>query len=289
MSSRRRTLPFCLRTINKYANPGKYPIFIHYFDDIYKSKLRKIIIKAIAGRNLKFMKVPYSSPKNVSEDEMFFNRKEFDYVRNSFPRERKGYLHMCNFINNIYKYKNTEVHKFDYLRVYDDECGYLTDIPFEPAKFISERGIEFAAQFYEKRLKNGAPHSGHLATRTNLFDFLLYYLEKNKIVPKSKELFDCINSDNPKWNFHFLKWADTYVIKTSVFKSKNWKDWITAINASGGTYKYRWGDNEIYTLFGLMNYEYGVYDLGFVKKGIHHQSKFRALQDIAPSIKELNK
>ena len=101
-------------------------------------------------------------------------------------------------------------------------------------------------------------------------------LIENEDGTKSKELFDCLKSDNPKFNFHFLKWADTYVIKTSVFKSKKWKNWINSINSSGGVYKYRWGDNEIYTLFGLMNYEYGVYDLGFVKKGIHHQSKFRA-------------
>lgn len=288
ISSRRRTLPFCLRSINKYANPGNYPIFIHYFDSIYDSKIRRFLNKTIAGRNIEFIKVPYKSPGHVSEKQMFFNRKNFEYVRDSFPRSRKGYLHMCNFMNNIYGYQNTKIHKFDYLRVYDDECGYNKKAPFEPAKFISEKNIEFAAHFYQKRLKNGAPHSGHIATRTKLFDFLKFYLEKNNIVPRSKELFECIKSENPEWNFHYLKWADTYIIKTSVFKSKEWKNWIDAVNLNGGVYKYRWGDNEIYTLFGLMNYEYGVYDLGFVEKGIHHQSKFRKLQDIAPSIKNLN-
>lgn len=282
-------MPFCLRTINKYANPGNYPIFIHYFDDIYKSKFRKTIIKAIAGRNLKFLKVPYSSPKNISEDEMFYNRKEFDYVRNSFPRSRKGYLHMCNFINNIYRYPNTKIHEFDYLRVYDDECGYNEKIPYEPAKFISDNGIELAAQFYEKRLKNGAPHSGHIATRTNLFEFTKFYLDKRNLVPKSKDLFECLKGKNPKWDFHFLKWADTYVLKTSIFESNEWKRWILSVNENGGVYKYRWGDNEIFTLFGLIHFEYGVYDLGFVSKGIHHQSKFRRLQDIAPCIKDLEK
>ena len=129
---------------------------------------------------------------------MFYNRKNFEYVRNSFPKSRKGYLHMCNFINNIYKYKNTKIHEFDYLRVYDDECGYLCPIPYEPVKYISERGIEFVAQFYEQRLKNGTPHAGHLATRTKLFDFLLYYIQKNNIVPKSKDLYECINDKKPR-------------------------------------------------------------------------------------------
>ena len=122
LSSRRRTLPLCLRSINKYANPGKFPIFIHYFDNIYNSKIRRLLTKAIAGKNISFINVPYESPSNISESEMFFNRTEFEYVRNSFPKSRKGYLHMCNFISNIFKYSNTKIHEFDYLRFYDDEC-----------------------------------------------------------------------------------------------------------------------------------------------------------------------
>lgn len=287
ISSRKRALPFCLKSINRNANPGKYPIFIHYFDDIYSSKISQILTKLIAGNNIDFINIPYKSPPHIPETEMFFNRTEFEYVRKSFPKSRKGYLHMCHFINNIYNYKNTKIHNFDYMRVYDDECGYMQPVPFEPVKFIADKGIDFAAQFYEQRLKDGKPHSGHIATRHKLFEFLLYYMDKNNIIPKSKDLLDCLKSKKPEKSFHYLKWADTYVLKTSIFRSLEWKRWISAINKSGGVYKYRWGDNEIYTLFGLMHFEYGVYDLGFVKKGIHHQSKFRRLQDIAPNIKNL--
>lgn len=288
LSSRKRALPLCLKSINSNANPGNYPIFVHYFDDIYSSKTWQTVTKLSIGRNIEFIKVPYKSPAHVPEIEMFFNRTEFEYVRNSFSRSRKGYLHMCNFINNIYGYENTKIHKFDYLRVYDDEAGYMRPIPFEPAQFIAENGIEFAAHFYEQRLKDGIPHSGHLATRTKLFEFLTHYMAKYNIVPKSKELFNCLRDENPEKAFHYLKWADTYVLKTSVFESLEWKRWISAVNEDGGVYKYRWGDNEIYSLFGLMHYDYGVYDLGFVKQGIHHQSKFRRLQDIAPNIKNLD-
>lgn len=288
LSSRKRALPLCLKSINSNANPAKYPIFVHYFDDIYSSKIWQKFTKLSIGKNIEFVQVPYKSPEHILESEMFFNRKEFEYVRNSFPRSRKGYLHMCNFINNIHGYENTKIDQYDFLRVYDDEAGYMRPIPFEPVQFIAEKGIDFAAHFYEQRLKDGAPHAGHIATRTNLFEFLKYYMDKNNIVPKSKDLFDCMRDENPEKAFHYLKWADTYVIKTSVLKSSEWQSWISAINRDGGVYKFRWGDNEIYTLFGLMNYEYGVYDLEFVKKGIHHQSKFRRLQDIAPNIKNLD-
>ena len=195
---------------------------------------------------------------------------------------------MCNFIINMYKYENTLIHNYDYLRVYDDEAGYLKKIPFDPAKYLHENSIEFAAQFYEKRLKGGKPHAGHIATKYKLLDFLIYFIEKYNIKPKSKELVDCLNHSDPENQFHYLKWADTYVIKTKVFESETWKTWTEEVNKNGGVYKYRWGDNEIYTLYGLMQYEYGVHDLGFVRNNIHHQSKFRRIQDIAPSIKNIN-
>ena len=289
LSSRTRALPFCLRSINKLANPKQYPIFVHYFDEIYSGKIHQKLIQFYAGSNIEFLNVPYKSPLHVPESEMFFNRVELEYVRKSFPRSRKGYLHMCNFINNLYGYEGTKIHNYDYVRVYDDEAGYLQPVPFEPASHIEEKGVEFAAHFFEQRLKNGKPHAGHYATRTKLYEFLVSYLESNNITPKSKDLYDCLKHPNAEEQFHYLKWADTYVIKTSVFETTAWKKWIAAVNQSGGVYKYRWGDNEIYTLFGMMQFEYGVYDLGFVKDGIHHQSKFRGLQDVAPNIKHLDR
>ena len=48
----------------------------------------------------------------------------------------------------------------------------------EPASYIEEKGVEFAAHFFEQRLKNGAPHAGHYATRTKLFEFLVDYLSR---------------------------------------------------------------------------------------------------------------
>ena len=162
-----------MHSINRNANPEKCPIFVHYFDDIYASRLLQSIVHTSIGRNIHFLQVPYKSPDHIRESEMFFNRTEFEYVRKSFPRSRKGYLHMCHFINNIYRYPNTRIHEFDYLRVYDDEAGYNKTLPYDPSHHLSSIGVEFGAQFYEQRLKNGAPHAGHLATRTKLFEFLL--------------------------------------------------------------------------------------------------------------------
>ena len=56
----------------------------------------------------------------------------------------------------------------------------LKKIPYEPTKFLAENNIDFAAYIFEQRLKNGSPHSGHLATRTNLYEFLLSYMNEIK-------------------------------------------------------------------------------------------------------------
>ena len=191
ISSRKRCLPFCINSISKLANPEKYPIYVHYFDDIYDNVIRRI---ATAGfrSNIKFSSVPYKTPAFLSESELFYNRTNFEYVRNSFSRNRKGYLHMCHFIINIYKHENTNIHSHDYVRFYDDESGYLTKIEDDPSHLLHAKGLEFGALFYDKRLKDGAPHAGHLATRHKLYEFLVWYMETNNIKPKSKEMVEML-------------------------------------------------------------------------------------------------
>jgi hypothetical protein len=73
-----------------------------------------------------------------------------------------------------------------------------------------------------------------------------------------------------------------------MFKSQLWKEWIGFVNKSGGIYKYRWGDNEIISLFVHMIQD-EIYDFNLVDSGVHNQGKFRHLQDIAPGVKDLTK
>ena len=68
--------------------------------------------------------------------------------------------------------------------------------------------MNFAAYIFEQRLKNGSPHSGHLATRTNLYEFLLSYMDENQIIPKSKgpknEVALPVRAKKPKNSFCFF-------------------------------------------------------------------------------------
>ena len=114
------------------------------------------------------------------------------------------------------------------------------------------------------------------------------FLKNNNITPKNKKLLNLLDSDTAESDFHFLDWCDTYVLKTSMFKTDIWKLWINEVNESGGIYKYRWGDNEIISLFAHFVQE-EIFDFKAVEEGYHDLGKYRRLQDTAPSVQDLNK
>ena len=87
---------------------------------------------------------------------------------------------------------------------------------------------------------------------------------------------------NAERNFHYLPWADSYIFKTKMFKTDLWKEWVSAVNKNGGIYKYRWGDNEIYSLFYLIYSDKPIYNMKLVEKGYYNQGLFRGIQNIAP-------
>ena len=87
---------------------------------------------------------------------------------------------------------------------------------------------------------------------------------------------------------HYFPWADSYIIKLDIFYSTLWKAWSEEFNKMGGIYKYRWGDNEINSLFGLMLQENGIFNLKTVENGYHNQGGSRHIQDTAPSISNVN-
>jgi len=289
ISSRGRCIGPSIKSLwDNFNHKYDYPVYVHYFDDIYDNEDFQKAIREATSDNVHFMSVPYSTPSFIKEEDMFYNRKNVWYAANSFPIQRKGYLHMCNFTSNMYGYDNTELHKYDYIMTHDDESGYVMEMPYNPFEVIEDKDEAMGAYIAGKRLKNGMPHQGHLDTRIGLWDFTKSFLIDNNIEPKSDKLRELLDDDQSHLNFHFLDWCDTYVIKTEMFKSDLWKKWIKAVNDSGGVYKYRWGDNEVISLFAHI-YSGGIHNLKTVEEGIHDQGMFRRLQDIAPGVKDLRR
>ena len=289
ISSRDRCIKYCLKSLwDNFNYKYDYPVFVHYFDDIYDSKDFQEKIRSITSQNIYFISVDYKTPDFIQENELFYNRKDIWYVKKSFPIERKGYLHMCNFTSNMYGYPNTHLHEYDFIMTHDDEAGYNTEPLFNPFVKIQEKKVDIAAYFVGQRLKNGSPHQGHLDTRIGLWDFTKKFMIENDIIPKSVQLNNLLSDKDAHENFHYIDWCDTYVINNSIFKTNLWKKWIKAVNEDGGIYKYRWGDNEIVSLFAHMHQK-EIYNLNLVSNGCHDQGMFRKYQNYAPGVKDLKR
>ena len=289
ISSRDRCIGHSIKSLwDNFNYKHDYPVYVHYFDDIYDSNEFQSSIRSATSKNTHFVSVPYETPSFVREQDLYYNRTDIHYVRSSFPIYRKGYLHMCNFTSNMFGYANTELDKYDFIMTHDDESGYTKELTCDPFKVMSDRPESFGAFFVGQRLKNGQPHQGHLDTRIGLWDFTKNFLIKNEISPNSDILKFLLKDPDAERNFHFLEWCDTYVIKTEAFKSDLWKKWISAVNEEGGIYKYRWGDNEIISLFAHI-YDNKIHNLKTVETGVHDQGMFRYLQDYAPGVKDLSR
>ena len=266
ISSRTECLPLCLKSIHDHFNKKyNYPIYVHYFDDIYDDF--KVDVP-----NVEFIQVPYKSP--IPESEMFYNRDN-RYAKRCFPISRKGYLHMCNFVVNMYKYPNTKIHNHDYVIVFDDESGFVKDVDFDP---IERMGYEdMAAMITGQRLKDGEPPQNHIDTREGLWNLFTRFCDK-----QNKYEFGHITEDI----LHRFSWSDGYIIKIKMYENYLWKCWLRSVNVSGGIYKHRWGDNEIMSLWYLVHEGRSIPNLGIVENGYLKQDLFRKIQNIAPGVKD---
>lgn len=264
LSSRTKCLPLCLESIHKFYNYRyNYPIYVHYFDDIYDDF-------KVDTPNVEFIQVPYETPKHIPESEMFYNRDNA-YARKFFPKSRKGYLHMCNFIVNMYGYPNTKIHEHDYVIVFDDESGFTRECPYD---LLPSDSHDMAAMITGQRLKDGNIPQNHIDTRECLWDFANKFGGHFSLPPYNED------------NFHKTEWSDGYTIRTKIFETTLWKTWVAAVNENGGIYKHRWGDNELYTIYYRIHYGDRIPDLEVVDEGILKQDLFRNIQNMAPGVKD---
>lgn len=292
LSSRDRCLPLCVRSLwDNWNYRYDYPVYVHYFDDIYDDpKLRKDIL-AYTKSDVRFISIPYETPKWIPEDQLFYNRQDLWYVNTGrFGKHRKGYLHMTNFYNNTYGYPNTELHNYDYYLQVDDESHFLKEVPYNFFEVLDGRP-ELAGAIKVTHAKDKRPHQGNFDCRVGMWDHIKNYIEKYNITPGSKFIRDLLEDPDAETNFHEKSTADSYIFKTELFRTPEWQQWNKALNESGGCYTGRWGDDELNYLFFLIHHDYPVYDFKTVDEGYHSQGGLKSIckQYYAPSIKEFDR
>ena len=292
LSSRDRCLPLCVRSLwDNWNYRYDYPVYVHYFDDIYDDpKLRKDIL-AYTKSDVRFISIPYETPKWIPEDQLFYNRQDLWYVNTGrFGKHRKGYLHMTNFYNNTYGYPNIELHNYDYYLQVDDESHFLKEVPYNFFEVLDGRP-ELAGAIKVTHAKDKRPHQGNFDCRVGMWDHIKNYIEKYNITPGSKFIRDLLEDPDAETNFHEKSTADSYIFKTELFRTPEWQQWNKALNESGGCYTGRWGDDELNYLFFLIHHDYPVYDFKTVDEGYHSQGGLKSIckQYYAPSIKEFDR
>jgi len=276
---------------DKYNYRHDYPVYVHYFDDIYDDLFLREQMTKENSQKVFWKSVPYETPKHIEEKDLYYNRRSLWYVRNSFSIARKGYLHMCHFTSNMYGYENTELDKFEYIMTHDDEAGYLQEIDYDPVEIMDNRDELMGALSYRVGgLKDGKPHQGYIDTTVKLWEFVKGYLEHYNIQPALPKMREILA--NPTMEWRTLPQPDTYVIKTKMFETKTWKNWINAVNKFGGNYKYRWGDCLVIGMYYHIHHG-EIYDFSTegnpIKAGIYRQNSYRHLQDYAPGVKDNSK
>ena len=195
ISSRKQCIGQCLKSLwDNYNCEHDYPVYVHYFDDIYDSEEFRKEIADSCPQRVTFQSIPYNTPSFLKESELFYNRRDLWYVRNSFPIGRKGYLHMCHFTSNMYGYEDTNLHEYDYVMTIDDESMFVEKMPYDPFQVMKERPeLMGAMKIYDPKVKE--PHQGNFDTRVNLWKFIQGYIKHYEIEPASKFMRDLLEDE----------------------------------------------------------------------------------------------
>jgi len=208
-------------------------------------------------------------PTHVLENELFYNRNN-DYAK-LFGVERMNYLHMEDFVCNIHA--RAELNRYQFHHRIDDDS-------------LFERVIDY--NLFEKLLENDSPMgTSHLWSninqnlidvRENLFDFYINFLKQNNITPLSTRLKEAVRNKSEK-DFHLLPWSSgncNLYNQNYFLNDSRWFKWIDLVNEYAGTYKHRWGDQEIIGLYTYTFFENPIVDFNLVEKGIYQARNNKA-------------
>ena len=288
LSSRTLLLEQCLNNLFKnWNNQFNYPVYVHYFDDIYDKKYIEKIKNKISNK-IFFHQIEYKVPDHINEKDLFYNKKYIPYVKNSFPKKRLGYLHGERFWLNLTSYGEhgclvKELEKFDFLMRIDDDSNFKGKINFDLFDILKSNPI--ATAYTDNKFSDRVRD-----TRLGLFEFYTSYLKKYKYSPKNQLLKKAIDV-NDESIMHSLPWTagNCNLYNIIEFKKAPWDEYLSELNNYGGHYKHRWGDLETIGLFCFTHFEKNPHDFNLKNKGLYDDKFPSSLSSYAPGVgKNLN-
>ena len=274
ISARKNLLKTCLSFLDKnYNNQFNYPILIFYhgtkYDDI---NFRKSIESINPNTKYSFHKIKSEIPEHLKEEDMFWNLPNNGYAK-KFGKERLGYLHAIYFFNNFMNFE--ELKNFDYMMRIDDDSWFKNKMNFDMFEELDKQnklcGTAYSWNHVNKSI---------LETRQHLFDWIKNYVEKYNVIIKNKNLEKYLNQgqkdkiDNIKCNknFHSMKIlsGNCNIYNRQMFETEEWTNFLEEYNKLGGGYRYRWGDNDLISMFYYLHLGDNFMDLKLKKKNLYN-------------------
>ena len=244
----------------------QYPIYIHTFGDIISSSLKKRINERIS-KNIFFIKIYPEVPSHIKEHELYYNRTYLKYVKETFPKKRVGFLHMCNFLTNINSYGkkgciDNKLRKYDNLMFVDDDIYFKKKIEIDLFDYLKK--YPSVTAFSNKLSRTQVTKD----VTENLWNFYKNLIKKKKIFPKNNHLKKSLNNQNDKV-FYNLNWSCGCfsLFNMRKLEEKKFRNYIKEFNKYGGAYKHRWNNGYVIDLFLRTFFKKPFYDLDLVKKG----------------------
>lgn len=283
ISSRVKCLKFSLESFYKHFNSNyDIPVYIYYFDDIYSENYINDIHNSLS-ENIKFIQLDYGIPPDLNFNDIYF-------IKQNNPN-RLGYHHMCNFWSNFYEYPKTEYYKFDIAMNFDDDSLWIKDFNISFIEnLIKSESVIMSFNCY----KYDVNHRSR-GVRIGLCSLVCDYCKKYNIVPKKdwiKKLLNIVDTKEREDYFQTnLTCYDTNITKLEIYNCDEHKNWMNEVNNSNGIYKYRWGDNEILSLYHDIHYDTDVLLIGNIKTAAGLTTDYidpgglRNITDYAPSVK----
>lgn len=284
ISSRTKILKTCLKMLySNYNNKFKYPVHIFYFDDIYSADYIQDIKKTIC-ENIYFHKLNYKVPDNINEEELFYNRTYLKYVKNNFRKNRIGYLHAIYWKYNLLT--SSILNKYDWIHIIDDDSFFTKK--YNDSLFNLPNGYMMGTSHTENHITRNI-----IDVRQELHNFVKYFVKKYNVSIRDIHLKKCIEEDDTSYIYGnkikktYINWnsGNCNIFKKNMF-NENWKIWINEVNNFGGSYKHRWGDIEIITLYCYIFLDKPYYDFKLKEKGFYETGNTNWIRvGTAPSTK----
>jgi len=273
----RPCLKLALELLDKNFNHQyQYPVLVTTFGKQYSQRF----IRKIRERDPKIKFLELAKPKipaQIKEEELFYNRKEINYVKKSFPKSRIGFLHTNQFVAGL-AMEFPEISKYDYVLKMDDDHFFIKNPGFDLFKFMADNKYKFGAFSVEKN-----DSERQRECQIGLRELAKEYLRENNLWPQSRSL-----DKQGNWDSRISR--DPTIWAMDIFKNQNWRNWWNKVNLSGGIYKYRWGDLEIHALYLRMYFpdsvwhDFDFYNQGIIKHGgqgvVHWSKTLKKLQSL---------